>query len=323
MILGHYSVTGPRQRARQPASRGRCSGRMSPTEKPMELLHNCRIKRYPDGGAEIVAASAPFGGGAVEREAARYDRDEDVRDIHAQLLEQTDPVLARARRRKRQEDAYAVLERAAIQDDGVDEAALQARQRASRERAQRRARVAVRDLGLCNDWAYFVTLTLDQRRIDRYDSVEVVRHLSHWLDNRVRREGLAYVLVPEHHKDGAIHFHGFFNDALPVADSGHRDKGGHPVYNLPAWGWGFSTAIRLYGERAAAVGYCCKYVAKQQEKIGGRWYYSGGKLRRPAVEWCDVDFDALAASGEAEPFAVDGLPWSRFVRLRTEGGEVP
>ena len=281
----------------------------------MELLHNCRIKRYPDGSAEVIAASAPFGGGEIRTDPLRYDGDAPAMDPDAGLP----PLMARARRIQRQEAAYASLERTAIQEEGRESEGQEARQRASRARAQRRARVAVRDLGLCNDWAYFVTLTLDPQRINRYDPAEVVRHLNHWLDNRVRRDGLAYVLVPEHHKDGAIHFHGFFNDALPVVDSGHHDQGGHAVYNLPAWGWGFSTAIALYGERAAAVGYCCKYVAKQQEKIGGRWYYSGGKLRRPAVEWCDVDFDALADAQDAEPFTIEGLPWSRFVRLRAQG----
>ncbi|MFQ7854076.1 MAG: hypothetical protein ACLRIS_01925 [Flavonifractor plautii] len=56
--------------------------------------------------------------------------------------------------------------------------------------------------------------------MNRYDVREVTRHLNHWLDNQVRRKGLAYVLVPERHKDGAIHFHGFFNDALEARDSG-------------------------------------------------------------------------------------------------------
>ncbi len=63
-------------------------------------------------------------------------------------------------------------------------------------------------------------LTLDPARVNRYDVREVTRHLNHWLDNQVRRKGLAYVLVPERHKDGAIHFHGFFNDALEARDSG-------------------------------------------------------------------------------------------------------
>lgn len=313
LILGQHSVT----RGHRPASRAALALAVAecvPSDRSrsaaMEPLHNCRIKRYPDGSAAIVAASAPFGGGEVRQEPSRYDRDgvpQDIWDVLGISSVQ------------RQEDAYEALERAAIQDDGVDERAAGARARANLDRARRRARSAVRDLGMCNDWSWFVTLTLDPQRINRYDPAEVVRHLNHWLDNHVRRHGLKYVLVPEHHKDGAIHFHGFFNDALPVVPSGHRDKGGHPIYNLPSWGWGFSTAIGLYGCRAAAVAYCCKYVAKQQEKIGGRWYYSGGKLRRPEVSWCDVDFAALCAVQDARQFQVEGLPRTRFVALRTDG----
>lgn len=277
-----------------------------PAAQAMEPLHNCRVKRYPDGSAEIVAAAGPFGGGEVRREPRRYEGDAS-----------SDPF--RPKTAAEREADYELLEREAIQDEDGSEARARAERtaRASRERAQRRARVAVRDLGLCNDWEYFVTLTLDPARINRYDPAEVVRHLNHWLDNRVRRDGLCYVLVPEHHKDGAIHFHGFFNGALAAVDSGHRDKRGHTVYNLPAWGWGFSTAIRLYGERAAAVGYCCKYIAKQQEKIGGRWYYSGGALRRPEVSWSDVDFAELLQEEGAEPFQIEALPWNQFLRLRT------
>ena len=36
---------------------------------------------------------------------------------------------------------------------------------------------------------------------------------------------------------------------------------------------------------------------KAERKIGGRWYYSGGNLRRPDVRALDLDFDA--AYGEA------------------------
>ena len=274
----------------------------------MKLSHNCRIKKYPDGSVDIVASRRAFGGGEVQRPAPHDDE-----PWFIPWSEYVPP-------EERKEREYALLERQAIAADGGDPLA-EARAQRSRERATRRARVAVRDLGLCNEWAYFVTLTLDRRRIDRYDAAEVVHHLNGWLDNRVRRDGLAYVLVPERHKDGAIHFHGFFNAALPVVDSGHKDSGGHAVYNLPAWGWGFSTAIALYGDRAAAVGYCCKYVAKQQEKIGGRWYYSGGELRRPDVEWTDVDFDELCTVDGAQPFAIDGLPHSEFVRLRLTSQE--
>ena len=79
------------------------------------------------------------------------------------------------------------------------------------ERARRRAAARVRDIALCNEFAYFVTLTLDAKQIERYDIRPVLARMRVWLDNRVRRRGLKYVLVPEHHKDGAIHFHGFFS----------------------------------------------------------------------------------------------------------------
>lgn len=175
--------------------------------------------------------------------------------------------------------------------DAVSSAAAQAR-------AMRRARAAVRDLALCNDFRYFVTLTLDRAKVDRYDMAAITRKLNCWLDNAVRRRGLAYVLVPERHQDGAIHFHGFFNDALEVVYSGHTDGQGHEIFNLPAWSLGFTTAIRLYGDYASAVGYVCKYIGKQGEKPGGRWFYSGGKLRKPDISYGLLDFREAEAEGE-------------------------
>lgn len=165
-------------------------------------------------------------------------------------------------------------------------------------RAMRRARAQVRELALANDFSLFVTLTLNREKVDRYDMAAITRKLNGWLDNQVRRRGLAYVLVPERHKDGAIHFHGLFNDALEAVDSGHADSGGHTIYNLPGWTLGFTSAIRLYGDREQAIGYVTKYIGKQGDKPGGRWYYSGGALRRPEVTYCEMSIrDAMEQPG--------------------------
>lgn len=169
---------------------------------------------------------------------------------------------------------------------------------AGSERALRRARAQVRELAKANALTLFVTLTLDQTQVDRYDMISITKKLNVWLDNNVRRRGLAYFLVPERHKDGAIHFHGLFNDALEIVDSGHTDKDGHTIFNLPRWSLGFTTAIRLYGEPEKAIGYVTKYIGKQGEKPGGRWYYSGGNLSRAEVSFCDIDMrDAIAQKG--------------------------
>lgn len=189
----------------------------------------------------------------------------------------------------------------------------------SLERSMRRARARVRDIALCTPFSYFVTLTLDKEKVDRYHIREVTKKMKNWLDNNVRRKGLAYVLVPEHHKDGAIHFHGFFNDALAVVDSGYKDRGGHTIFNLPSWSLGFTTAIALYGEYPQAVAYVCKYIGKEREKIGGRWYYSGGALGTPELVYSDLTVREVEALGDAYTFTPEGSGLGfTMVRLSAE-----
>lgn len=175
-------------------------------------------------------------------------------------------------------------------------------------RSMRRARAKLRRLALANEFEYFVTLTLDKTKIDRYDPKVITKALNTWLDNMVRRNGLRYILVPERHRDGALHFHGFFaGRKLPVVDSGHKDSCGETVYNLPQWGYGFSTAIKLRGEYPRAVGYVCKYIGKQQgERPMGRWYYSGGALKEPPKQYADLDYEELAKRTESIEFETPG-----------------
>ena len=247
-----------------------------------ELRHNCRIKEYPQGFIEVLSASRP-----IFREPGWEVANKWVSDPRAKRA------VPKPTEEKKPENIA---------------------------RAVRRAKQNLRDLALCNDMAFFVTLTLDPDIVDRYDMTEITKRLNVWCSNQVQRNGLAYILVPERHKDGAVHFHGFVNNAVEVVDSGTVSvpwdkkprrpkneaqkaewlaKGGKVVYNLPAWPMGFTTAIRLYGDPVAAVGYCCKYIGKQQggdslpEKIGGRWFYHGGCHNRPKVIYADVDFDQM------------------------------
>lgn len=156
------------------------------------------------------------------------------------------------------------------------------------ERSMRRARAKVRRIALANDFRWFVTLTLDPAKVDRYDVKAVIKKLNQWASNQVKRRGLKYVLVPERHQDGAIHFHGFFNDALDAVPSGHKDKNGHMIFNIPGWTLGFTAAIEVYGDYAGAVAYVCKYIGKQGDKPAGRWYYSGGELSEPEVVYGEI-----------------------------------
>lgn len=266
---------------------------------------NAQIKRYPDGSAVVTV----------------FDRN----IIRAPGFE--------ACGAQERPEAVAECSSTPEKESGKEAANL--------ARSKRRARAAVYDIAMATDFELFATFTVSPEMVkDRFDDAEVFQHLYDWLDNCVRRRGLCYVLVPEYHKKGGLHFHALINDALPKRDSGtvslpgggkpRRPRsaaqraswlaaGGHPVYNLSAWRLGFSTAIRLYGDRAAAVGYVTKYITKSEKKIGGRWYYSGGELRRPKVETLKLDFDR--ASWYAPVFEIDELG-ARGVRLRLEGEDV-
>ena len=269
------------------------------------IRHNCRMKTYPDGSMSIMVADRaifrePGWELASDREAVRErDRRAFARSMAELWNEALDVGELSAYACMRHEDAEAQ------------------RRADSLARAQRRAKAAVRDLARSNNFRWFVTLTLDPAKIDRYDVREITRRLNHWTDNHVRRDGLAYVLVPERHRldetgRRAIHFHGLFNDALEAVDSGHRDSGGHRIFNLPAWDLGFTTAIELYGDQQAAIAYVCKYIGKQMDadgcpgKVGGRWYYSGGALQRPAVSFADVGPDVYDKTDSYE-FGIEAL----------------
>lgn len=265
-----------------------------------EICHNVRIKEYPQGIIEVLTATRP-----VFREPG-YESD------------QVSPRSAPA------------------SEPGPD------KQRENVLRAVRRAKVTLRDLAMCNDMRYFVTLTLAADKVDRYDMRAIMRKVNAWCSNQVQRKGLAYILVPELHKDGAVHFHGFVNDAVGVVDSGTLSvpwskrprkprsvaqradwlaKGGQPVYNLPAWTIGYTTAIPLYGPIERAISYCCKYVGKQIDgggddlpsKIGGRWFLHGGCKHRPEVSYADVDLADFVPMDGAYEFGVEAARCT-FVR---------
>lgn len=231
-----------------------------------EITHNAIIYSYPGGMTDVICASEPI---FMESgwEAAFGSREED-----------------RAKPAPREKG---------VKSEGADMV-----------RSMRRARAKLRRLALANDFQYFVTLTLDPAKIDRYDGAAVTKALSRWCDNMVRRHGLRYILVPERHKDGAFHFHGFMaGTGLQATASGHQ-IGGREAYNLPQWTLGFTTAQPLYGEYPAAVAYCCKYIGKQEDQRPlGRWYYSGGALREPEKTYADLDFRAV---DKAVEFTIPG-----------------
>lgn len=189
------------------------------------------------------------------------------------------------------------------------------------DRSRRRALKAMKDIMDCNRFDWFVTFTLAGDKINRTDYSAFVRAVNVYFKNRVQRHGWSYLAVPEYHKDGkALHLHALVKGDIKLVDSGTviRPTGGRPVklstalkqgfaleqlktvYNVCDWSLGWSTAIKTYGSPEALRRYVGKYITKSDDKIGGRWYFSGGELTRPLYVGCNVDFFSTVGDIEFE-----------------------
>jgi len=74
-------------------------------------------------------------------------------------------------------------------------------------RSTRRTKQSIYNIARANEWEYFATFTFEK---DRYDYHLCKSRLQKYLNNTKTRKcsDMEYLIVPELHKDGAVHFHG-------------------------------------------------------------------------------------------------------------------
>lgn len=180
----------------------------------------------------------------------------------------------------------------------------------------KRSKNAIFEIASANEWKYMITFTVDKDKCDRYDREAVKKAFSGWLYDMSKRKGLKALIIPEYHKDKAIHFHGLINDALemvhsgtykiegekkPVKESTLRRRGLTPqaenvkdVYNVKGYKLGFSTAVPLDGNVTRVSYYMTKYCTKDLEKIFGSYYFCVGKVKRHLPYCiCNMDIEDL------------------------------
>ena len=167
----------------------------------------------------------------------------------------------------------------------------------TRDDSLKRSKDKIFDIAFMNAylWQFMVTLTLDKDKIDRYDKKEINKKLKKWLGHLVERNNVNYLIIPELHKDGAIHFHGLISGNLKLEFSSHYDNNNRPIYNLLNWKYGFSTCVPLDDNKVAVCKYITKYVTKSTTKILGNIYYCGGhSIKRdvPSV-YQNIDYNTF------------------------------
>lgn len=178
----------------------------------------------------------------------------------------------------------------------------------------RRAKTSIFDYVIANNQlCYFITITINKDEMSRTNKDEIKSYLKSFLNNNSKRKDLQYILVAEEHKDGAIHFHGLINDTLTFVDSktvltskynkpvriSTADKHNIPledrriVYNIKEWNKGFSTAIKLTGDRKAVAYYISKYITKDTKKIFGKYFWHSKSLQKPYTEYKVVNYNEV------------------------------
>lgn len=162
------------------------------------------------------------------------------------------------------------------------------------EENRKRAKQVVWDLGRCNSFDWFITLTFSSEQVsDRYDykiCADYVKRFTKYLG----KHGCRWLIVPELHKDGAWHFHGLLSGDIgftrahsPYTGKELFDDEGRPIYNIDNFQYGFTTAVPLDGS-PKVVTYLTKYFTKQAMAAipkGCKRYWASRNLARPTVSY--------------------------------------
>lgn len=147
-----------------------------------------------------------------------------------------------------------------------------------------RAKSKVLELALCNDFYYFVTLTLDKNKHDRFDLENYHSELSKFLKayNRYKSEDqkVKYLLIPERHKDGAYHMHGLFSK-IPESDL-RINSNGYLEWIPYTKKFGYMSLGKIK-DTVKCAAYITKYITKDlggDMEVNQHLYYCSRGLKR-------------------------------------------
>lgn len=179
-----------------------------------------------------------------------------------------------------------------------------------------RARNKILEYVLCNDFVFFVTLTLDSQKYDRENLPQYIKDLGYFIQNYNRRKNadIKYLLIPEQHEDGCWHMHGFVMglpyDRLELLElHGARPlplkireklQRGELVYSFPEYEkkFGYNLFEPIRSKKAAAL-YMSKYLTKDISRnvknLGNHLYYCSKGLKKAEIikqgQFLDSEFN--------------------------------
>ena len=149
-----------------------------------------------------------------------------------------------------------------------------------------RARTRVFEYASRNKFEYFITLTIDREKLDRYDLKEYIKKLGQFIRDYRKKHGvdIQYLLIPEKHIDGAWHMHGLIK-GIP-ADQLKKNEYGYLDWEDYKKRFGYCSIDKVRSQEAVSK-YITKYIRKSFDSDRGitekesKLYYSSRGLKRP------------------------------------------
>ncbi|MBQ8902334.1 MAG: hypothetical protein IJY87_04635 [Bacilli bacterium] len=155
---------------------------------------------------------------------------------------------------------------------------------------------------LIKEWEWFITLTFNPEEVDSKNYDQVSEKLSMFLDNlKHQNKDMRYIILPELHKSGAVHFHGIFANVPNLKTQEARNpknnrliyQNGTKIYNVTNYKYGFTTASEIKNQEAVSV-YISKYMTKDLIDINyKKRYWSSKNLQRPTIQYAHMTEDYL------------------------------
>lgn len=174
-----------------------------------------------------------------------------------------------------------------------------------------RTRSRVFELAACNEFTHFCTFTQDQTKRDRFDLNEFRKDLAQFVrnENRNRSEGdkIKYLMIPEEHKNGGWHMHGFLKGLTPsdlrlftlsekLPERLRKQlREGKQIYDWTRYrrNFGYFTCTEIENGIAAAK-YITKYITKDVANAtraqGAHLFFASQGLKsRDTLTWRSVE----------------------------------
>lgn len=175
-----------------------------------------------------------------------------------------------------------------------------------------RARSKVREYALCNEFDYFVTLTIDKDKYDRYNFKAYYKALGRFINDygKTHNTKVKYILIPEQHKDGAWHMHGLISGILDKHLKENDNKYLEWKQYSKKFGYMSLGAIR---DRDKVATYITKYITKDMgntvNELETNLYYCSKGLK------CAEEIKRGTLSANSIPFKFDYE--NDYVKIKT------